>query len=443
MAEPADAAPRPGFLSPLAVRDFRILFLGFSFVHLAHPIQAVSQIFWLQEMAPEDSRFILVGVVGLVRGAGMVSLGLIGGALADRHDRRRLLMALQASALLVNVAVGLTMLVVSPSDPLALALVFGLTFFGSGQASVDLPTRQASAPDILGPRLTPGGLGLMLAGMLLVFPLAIFSAGLLTDAFGAPTTYALTGACHFVGLATLFALRYRSRPGAEDHGLPLIRETLRNVRIGLRYTRDHDTLFAIVLTFMVSTTIVTAAAGHLGPTWVTTVVGASFSEFSLMQLAWVGAAGLVGLSLTRYALFERKGALFVTGLLLFTVGFLVFSSGHVWPFVVVGNLLLGAGLATTSVAATHLVAHFTSPAVRARVMGLLLLSLGTVQMLTLAVAGAAQAFGFETVFPVLAVTNALLVLAALLAWSHIRHVRIPRSDAALGAGALAGGKSGD
>ena len=125
------------------------------------------------------------------------------------------------------------------------------------------------------------------------------------------------------------------------------------------------------------------------------------------------------------------------------MGFLVFSSGHVWPFVVVGNFFLGAGLATTYVAATHLVAHFTSPAVRARVMGLLLLSLATVQMLTLAIAGVAQAVGFETVFLVLAIANALFVLAALITWSHIGRIRIPRADAVLGAGALAPEESGD
>ncbi len=419
------------------MRDFRILLLGFSFVHMAHPIQAIAQIFWLQQLAPADSRFILIGVVGAVRGAGIITVGLIGGALADRHDRRRLLIAMQASALLINVSVGLLMLAVSPNDSLALALVFALTFLGSGQVGVDLPTRQASAPDILGPRLTPGGLGIMLAGMQLVFPFAIFMAGILVDLFGAPTAYAITGIGHAVGLVTMLAIHYKSVPGVTGRGRSIPRETLQNIRIGLRYTRDHHTLFAILFTFTISATIVTSAAGHLGPTWVTTVVNASFSEFSLMQLAWVGAAAVVGVTMTRYALFERKGALFVAGILSYSLGFIVFSSGHVWPFVVVGNFFLGAGLASSQIAATHLIAHFTLPAVRARVMGLFLLSLGTVQMLTLAVAGAAQAIGFETVFPIMAAANAVIVVVLLGAWSNVARVRIPRDEATQGAGALA------
>lgn len=77
--------------APLAVRDFRLLFLGLLLGQALTPFQFVAQIIWVQLSAPEDLRIVLVGLIAAVRGAGMLLFGLYGGALADRFDRRKLL----------------------------------------------------------------------------------------------------------------------------------------------------------------------------------------------------------------------------------------------------------------------------------------------------------------------------------------------------------------
>lgn len=422
------ASVRLSTFAPLGRRDFRLLLLGFMFVHAAHPLQAVTQIFWLQELAPEDSRFILVGVVGAVRGGGMVVLGLLGGALADRYNRRHLLLVMQTSALAVNLTVGGLMFVLSPDDVGALVLVFALTFVGSGQVAVGLATRQAMAPEVLGPRLTLGGLALMLAAMQLVFPLAIFSAGMLVDSVGAPGAYMLSGVGHGVGLLTMLALRYEPLrpPNARAPLSRLVGETIANVREGFRFTRSNSTLLWVVGLFVLATTIVTPAAGMLGPTWITTVVGASFTEFSLISLTWAAGAFMTASVLTRFSWVERKGLIFTLGVVWLSLGFVVFSVGHTWHFAVGGNAMIGMGMATAQVTATALVVYLTPNEIRGRVLGLLVLSLATVQMLSLPVASAGQVWGFETVFPVLAFVNLGLVALIVMARRQLWRARVPR-----------------
>ena len=84
--------------APLAVRDFRLLFFGLLVGQALSPFQFVAQIIWVQVSAAEDVRIILVGLIAAVRGAGMLVFGLYGGALADRFDRRQLLIVTQLAA---------------------------------------------------------------------------------------------------------------------------------------------------------------------------------------------------------------------------------------------------------------------------------------------------------------------------------------------------------
>ena len=116
--------------APLAVRDFRLLFLGLLLGQALTPFQFVAQIIWVQLSAPEDLRIVLVGLIAAVRGAGMLLFGLYGGALADRFDRRKLLIATQLAALVLNVAIGVVMVVGTPEGA-TLLLFYALTFGAS------------------------------------------------------------------------------------------------------------------------------------------------------------------------------------------------------------------------------------------------------------------------------------------------------------------------
>ena len=143
---------------------------------------------------------------------------------------------------------------------------------------------------------------------------------------------------------------------------------------------------------------------NLGPTWVTTVVGVSFSDFGWIALGWGSGALIASALLTRFPDFDQKGILIAGGVLLFAASFVVFAIGTSWHFAVVGNVGLGAGMATSQVASTSLIAAMTPNKVRGRVMSLLMLNMGVAQALTLPVV--AQAISLETLFPILGVTSA-------------------------------------
>ena len=98
-----------GPLAPLYIRDFRYLLAGFAIGQMLMPLQFITQILWVQHYAPKDFWLILVAFIATSRGLGALTFGLYGGALADRFNRRKLLLAVQTLQIFCTAAIALLM----------------------------------------------------------------------------------------------------------------------------------------------------------------------------------------------------------------------------------------------------------------------------------------------------------------------------------------------
>jgi MFS family permease len=399
--------------SPLGVRDFRLLLTGLVVSSALMPLQFVTQIFWIQENTGEGTQVVLVGLIGSMRGVGMLTFGLYGGALADRFDRRKLLMTTQTAGILLVLGIAALMWL-SDGGPAALAAFFALTLLSSGTFAIDAPTRQAMVPDILGPKLLPAGISLNTAGMQIAMPVSLFASGLLIDALGFAATFALSGAGLLFEVLTLAAMRYRSSHSRQvAAGRYGFRKMAGDVREGFRYTRGNATVRWVIALMVAMMALGFPAVANLGPTWVTTVIGVSFRNFGFVALTWGLGAFAGSLAMARLASYPRKGPLLAAGAGTFALGFVVFVIPTV-PTAVVGNLLLGVGMAVAQISATTVVQLVAPNEVRGRVMSLLQLNMGLAQLLTFPVALIASATSLEAVFPALAFTVVVLVVAIVV-----------------------------
>jgi MFS family permease len=420
-------ANNSGFAA-LHFREFRLLFIGLVFAQALMPLQFVSQIFWIQDSAGQANRLLLIGAIGTTRGLGALTFGLIGGAFADRFDRRRLLMTTQASALVLNLCVAAVMLV-SNGGPVALALFFTLTFGASAMWAVDMPTRQAIIPDLVGRDLAPGAISLTAAGAQVAAPVSIFVSGIFVDTFGFGETYAISCLGHAAAVIALLLMRYRptiarALPGAR-YG---VRETYRDVRAGLAYTRSESTLLWVIVLLTTIMVMGFPAVANLGPTWVTTVVGVSFRNFGFVAIFWGGSAFLTSLVLTRFSYFTRKGAILALAALLFATGFCIFSTGTL-AGAIAGNAALGCGMAAAQITAASLVQHIAPNEVRGRVMSILWLNMGLAQLVTFPIAAIAQVSSLRVLFPVMATALTIVVILIVLTRPQVRRARVELAPA--------------
>ena len=372
----------------------------------------MTPIFWVQEHADDDIRVLLVGVLSAVRGVAMVLFGLYGGALADRIDRRRLLIYTQSSAVLVGFGI-LALVALAGGGAGVMAALFVLVFFAAGLWAVDGPTRQAMVPDIVGAEDAPRGVALAASGTWVVTSVTIVAVGFVIDGLGFSGAFAIVAAMQVVALATLLPMHYQrqdlpSAPSASG---------LAEFRAGVRYTWRHPVLRWLIGVSVLMTAIAMPAISGLGPTWVTTVVGASFSDFGLIASVWGLGALVASLILTRYARIEAMGLVFAGSAVLFAAGFLTFGLHDSAIFVVAGNAGVGSGLIATQIAGVGLIARIAPAELRARVTSLLLLDRALAQLLALPLAAIAQGIGLTTLFPILGVLCVATVVVLILAAS--------------------------
>jgi len=378
------------------------------------PLQFLTQILWVQQNAPRDVWLILVALIGASRGAGALGFGLYGGALADRFDRRKLLIATQGSLVIMTCAIA-ALMYTGVGDVTGFILFFVLVLLSAGLQAIDIPTRLAIVPDILGPDLTPAGMSLNQVAGQLAMPVAMFGTGFIIDEFGFGGAYFFSVVGHIMVILFLTAMHYRAHSQtaaqARRYG---IRDALTDVRFGLRYARRHKVVLWVIILLVTMMGLGYPATASLGPTWITTVVGVDIRELGYVVMTWGIGSLIAAAALTRYSAIERRGRLIGIGALLFAAAFQVFVGHDSVTNAVIGNLGLGAGMTITTVSSTILIQQAVPNEVRGRILSIFQLNMGFAQLMTMPVALLAQWLTLPVLFPALAGLTLLAVAAILI-----------------------------
>lgn len=99
---------------------------------------------------------LALGFVGLTRLLPIIAFSLWGGVVADRYDRRRVMIVTQ----LTMTAVALAFAAVTFSDRATLWLIYGLNALSAAAGAFDAPSRQSLIPRLVPPEDLPGALSL-------------------------------------------------------------------------------------------------------------------------------------------------------------------------------------------------------------------------------------------------------------------------------------------
>jgi MFS family permease len=137
---------------------------------------------------------LAVGMLGLAQAVPLLSMSLVGGAIADRVDRRRLLMVTQA--LLTLASLGLMVTALQPHP--ALAAIYAVVVLSAAVAAVDSPTRAAMVPQLVPADRLPGALAINMVLYTTSGMAGPAVGGLIISRLGIPAAYAFD-AISFLG----------------------------------------------------------------------------------------------------------------------------------------------------------------------------------------------------------------------------------------------------
>jgi len=226
----------------LRVRNYRLYAAGQLVSLTGTWMQRVAQDWLVLELTNSGTA---LGIVTALQFLPSLLFGLWGGLLADRYDKRKLLLATQSGLALVALILGVLDVtgIVQYWQVLVLALALGLV------SAIDSPVRQSFVVEMVGPDDLTNAVGLNSTIFNSARILGPAVAGVMITAIGTGWAFVANGISSIAVLTGLALMR-----PAELRPSPAIDRIRGQLRAGLHYVRQRqDLLLTMVLVFVVGT----------------------------------------------------------------------------------------------------------------------------------------------------------------------------------------------
>jgi MFS family permease len=281
--QPAPASIRSPFLqrtlAALTYRDFRVLWFGAFASTVGTWMQKVAQSWLVFELT--KSSFYL-GLDDFLGQLPILLFTLIGGVIADRHDRRQLLIGSQY----VQMTTAFTLAALVYWDVVSVWHILTLSFIaGLGQAFGG-PAYQALIPSLVTKTHLPNAIALNSIQFNLARVFGPLLAGTTMAAVGAAGCFGLNGLSFLVVIVALMSLTVKHIPPADRK--PMLQE----LKGGFSYARSEPALIALtILAFM--TTFLGLPLLTFLPVFAREIFRGDIGRYSEM-MAYSGTGAVVG-----------------------------------------------------------------------------------------------------------------------------------------------------
>jgi MFS family permease len=342
----------------------------------------------------------LVALIGFFSSMPMLLLGLFGGVLADRLNRQRLLILLQAA----NTAASLFLTITLVTDTVQVWHGYLVVAVAGSSWALGTPARRALIIDLLGISGITNAVALDSVGMNGSRMLGPALGGVLIAWIGVAGGFAVTTVSYALGLILLMTLRVTQIERLARQP----KSVMRNLADGLRYASQNpvikaDIYITVIMNFLLfpylqMVPVLARDVLHVGPM----LMGMLQSAEGIGAL--VGSLGIASLTLINY-----HGRYFVIGSTLAMLALVGFSMSQ-WYIVSFPLLfLVGMGTACFGTMQSTIVMLSATDEMRGRALGVISLAIGAGPLGSLVLGAIADAIS-----PVFAVRAHALVGVILL-----------------------------
>ena len=297
----------------LTYRDFRVLWTGAFVSTIGTWMQKVAQNWLVLTLTGSASAFYL-GLDAFLGELPILLLTLVGGVIADRHDRRQLLLTSQY----IQMTTALTLAALVYFDAirvwhvLALSVVTGLAQAFGG------PAHQSLMPSLVDKKDLPNAIAFNSIQFNLARVIGPLLAGAALAAFGMVACFALNGLSFLAVIAALLSLHVRHTPSVSSTRLR------QELFTGLAFVRTHPALAGLPLLGFAATFLGNPLLTFL-PVFARDVFGGDVAEYTRL-MACAGAGAVTGaLVVAWFGRFPRMGLAVLTGQIVFGLLIVLFA----------------------------------------------------------------------------------------------------------------------
>ena len=355
---------RRTFIS-LRNRDYLYLWLGFMLAWAGLSMQMLARGYLAYDLTGS------AGLLGLITAAGalsMAALSLIGGAVADRANRKHLIQGFQAASAVLALVIALLIAVdmIAWWHLLIAAVVQGSLF------AFMAPARQAIIPDLVSKEQVNNAIALNAAGMSVTALLAPAIGGLVYAVAGPEAVYFLVSSLA-VG-ALLLTSKLPDCGGRGDSEPRPASEITSEIKAGLLYARRSQ-IVLVLLVASVGMAILAAPFQFLMPALIVDVYGRGPEAMGLLAAA-TGIGALGGSLAVASMRSRRRGRLLIFASLATGVSLLLVSAVPLFIGALLLMVPLGLGQTARMTLNQALLIEHVEERYRGRVMSVFMLTWG-------------------------------------------------------------------
>ena len=386
-------------------RNYRILFPANTVSNIGSWAQRIAQDWLVLELTNNNGTYL--GLVTAVQFAPVLAFSLHGGKLADRFNKRKVLILTNLIGGAASLALGILVM----TDLIALWHVFVLAGILGISTAIDAPVRQSFTTEVVGQTDLPNAVSLNSANFnagRLVGP--AISGGLIA-AFGTGPSFIVNGLSYLFVIAALMNLNEKAffhldRPKSDG-----------SIREGIAYAKARPDIYVVMLmvfflatfglNFQIFNALMATQEFGLGPAS-SGLMGTFIAIGSLS-----GAIGSARLERFRNTKFVIKGGI------AFSISIMVLSIIPSYSLYILWLPICGVTALTTLVSANSIVQTSTDPAIRGRVMGLyLLIFMGGTPFGSPLIGATTDLVGIR---PTIVICGGISLAASLFIWFKYKH----------------------
>jgi MFS family permease len=343
-----------------------------------------------------------LGLIGMVQFVPVLALTLVGGAVADSYERRRIIMIAQ----LVPMACALALVTTTAESWVSLPVLYAAVFVAASAGAFENPARAALLPMLVTRDVFARAVTLASTGQALAFMSGPASGGFLIAAGGIAAAYAATASLLVISLICLAMLRPQ-RQIFEQRAM-----SWRAVREGLGFVRRNEVVLGCMTLDMFA--VIFGGAAALLPVYANDILHVGARGYGVLSSSLEAGALLTSLALVLLPAIRHAGRVLLIAVAVFGLATIGFGLSRWFPLSVAFYVLCGVADQVSVVMRSTAIQLSTPDALRGRVSAVNFIFIGASNQLGAAESGFVAALT-DPVFAVVSGGIGTLIVVAIVA----------------------------
>ena len=312
----------------------------------------------------------ILGGLTLATTIPMLFLSLFGGAIADRVQKKYVMLIGQAGSGIValGIALALTLGYLSPERAGSWSILIVAGLLQGTITGLMMPARQAFLPEIIGEEHLMNAISLNVMGMNALRFMAPAAAGFLINAFDFQTVYYIMAGMYLMSVIFISFLPLSSRITVHSSN------ALADIKEGLNYIR-HQTNIMLILGFTLIAVTLSMPYLSLMPIFAVDILNVGAEGLGIL-ISVSGFGAIAGSLLLASLPNKKRGLMMLTGSLILGLALLGFSFSNSWYLSLGLLVIVGLGQSARMSLSNTLVQYYVEAEYRGRVMSVYMMNFG-------------------------------------------------------------------